>query len=278
MQLKLGRPKLRELFIFLFMGLMVAVDQYTKILADANLVMHAPPVKAIPYILNFRLLYNEGAAFGMLSNHRYIFMSVTCVVVAAGLVLLLFRGFEKSLVAFPVAMVVAGGIGNLIDRFYLGYVIDFFEFDFVEFSIFNVADCCVVVGASLLILYFIIEFIVEFRQKTAATNQNEEDEQENPQLDDSETPMTRSQSREELDRILNDLEGANRSPSEPEIVEKPVIEQIPELAYENNSPEIQVNPVPPADVRKIPQKRKTQLSDLPQDIKDVLSGFNQKRQ
>jgi len=167
MLVKFSRPRLRELIVFIMMGALVAVDQLTKLLADTHLVMGAPSVKAIPCILNFRLLYNDGMAFGLLANHRYIFISITCVIVAAGIVLLAFRAIESNYLVFSAALIVAGGIGNLIDRFFVGYVVDFFEFDFIEFSIFNIADCCVVIGAGLLIIYFLADTAREHRQKRA---------------------------------------------------------------------------------------------------------------
>ena len=170
MNIKLKAPRLRELIIFLMMGALVTADQLTKLLAETHLVMGAPSVKAIPYILNFRLLYNDGMAFGLLSEHRYIFISITCIIVAAGLILLAGRALESNYIAFSAALIVAGGIGNLIDRFCAGYVVDFFEFDFIEFSIFNVADCCVVVGAGLLILYFLIDSLKELQQKKRLAN------------------------------------------------------------------------------------------------------------
>ncbi len=180
MKLKLpkqcGLPGIREFILFITMAALITFDQLSKHLIEANFTLH-DRVNIIPKILNFTLVYNEGAAFGMLSDHRYVFMSVTCVVVAVGILLLASRYFKSSFVAVSVTFIVAGGIGNLIDRFATGKVVDFLEFDFIEFSVFNLADCCVVVGAFMILGYSVYDI---YRQ-TALENKKQAEPDEPPE-------------------------------------------------------------------------------------------------
>lgn len=104
----------------------------------------------------FRLTYveNRGAAFGLFQNRRYVFIIITVIMVC--LILALAYKKRKSLfVSLSSALVVSGALGNLIDRVFLGYVIDFIDFCFIDFPVFNVADCFVCIGAALLAIYFI---------------------------------------------------------------------------------------------------------------------------
>ena len=141
----------------------ILLDQLTKWLA-VKLLM---PIDTFPIIENaLHLTYHEnrGMAFGMLADRRWIFMSISTVLIV-GLLLYLYLGFAKSstLSAVAVAMITAGGIGNMIDRVLLGYVVDFIDFRLINFAIFNGADSFVCVGAGLLVLALILESIKEAR-------------------------------------------------------------------------------------------------------------------
>lgn len=133
----------------------VALDQYTKFLA-ANLLQ---PIGSYPLIKDvFHLTYveNTGAAFGMLRDYRWVFMILSSVAVVGILVFLIIKWAQTSM--FPgvaLSLIAAGGIGNMIDRIKFGYVVDFFDFTLIHFAVFNVADSCVTVGASILIIYMI---------------------------------------------------------------------------------------------------------------------------
>jgi signal peptidase II len=131
----------------------------------------------------FHLTYveNRGAAFGMLSNHRWVFMILSTMAIL-GLSVYLFWG--RSYLAdknedgsYPIlplftglslAMVISGGIGNMIDRIWLGYVVDFFDFTLIDFAVFNVADCFVTVGAVLLAVSLLLPFLFGKRKKDEA--------------------------------------------------------------------------------------------------------------
>ena len=134
-----------------------AADQITKAIVDANMAL-GERVTVIPHVLDFTYIHNSGAAFGGLANHRWIFMvlSIVMIVLIAGYIALS-KKITRPIVV-TLAMVLGGGVGNMIDRFANGYVIDFIDVRLlpqVWMWIFNVADCFVTVGAALLLIFFI---------------------------------------------------------------------------------------------------------------------------
>lgn len=158
------------LILLILIVLIVASDQLTKWLAVIYL-KNAEPAEVIPGILRFTYLENDGAAFGMLDDHRWVFMVLSSVAIVA-LLIFLWRFPPKSLLCrISIAFLIGGGIGNMIDRCLLGYVIDFIDFcAFPEIwkYIFNVADAFVTVGTGMLMFYLIREMIRDARKEKAA--------------------------------------------------------------------------------------------------------------
>lgn len=135
-------------FAFLMVGLLVICDQLTKYMV----VDFIKPVESIPVIdnlLNFTYLENRGAAFGILQNQRWIFIVVTSLIIFVFIYIFAKYEVKSKILYWAMILIVAGGIGNLIDRVFLGYVVDFISVSFFP-PIFNFADCCVTVGACLL--------------------------------------------------------------------------------------------------------------------------------
>ena len=129
----------------------VILDQWTKMLAVRDLM----PIRStvlLDGILGLRYVENTGAAFGMLKGQRWFFIILsTAAIIAISIYLIKCRKTVPPFLGFSLAMIVGGGIGNQIDRIANGYVVDFLEFLFMDFAIFNVADCFVTVGAFLVI-------------------------------------------------------------------------------------------------------------------------------
>lgn len=145
----------------------VCADQLTKWLAVIFLEGEADVVLWRD-VLHFSFVRNEGAAFGMLQNQRWFFMIVSTVAIV-GLLVYLIRYKPKSLwVRVSIAMIIGGGIGNMIDRIFLGYVIDFIYFKLIDFPVFNVADSFVTVGCGILIVYLFYDLVREIRQEKKA--------------------------------------------------------------------------------------------------------------
>ncbi len=131
---------------------LVVLDQIVKYLVRANIPLGGN-VPFIPYLLDLTYVQNTGAAFSMLRSHTWV-LTLTSAVVVLGMCGLLMRSFFKNpLGLFSAALVLAGGMGNLIDRVVFGFVTDMFQTTFIEFAVFNVADCCITIGVPLLFLY-----------------------------------------------------------------------------------------------------------------------------
>lgn len=150
----------------------IYLDQLSKYLA----VIYLKGGESFPIIKNvLHLTYveNEGAAFGMLKDHRWIFMIISSVAIIGLFVYLVKNHKASRLQNVALTMIIAGGIGNMIDRVVLGYVVDFIDFTLINFAIFNVADSFVCVGVGLLIIYLLMtlkrEHDAEKASKSAAT-------------------------------------------------------------------------------------------------------------
>jgi signal peptidase II len=145
--------------------LIVAFDRITKYLAKAYLQSGA--VTFIKGFVQFRYAENTGMAFSMFSGARWIFVIITVAICAAGLWYLFSNRCPNLWYYWSVGVIVAGGIGNLIDRALYGYVVDFIEPLFVDFAIFNVADCAVTCGAAVLIGALVFDL---FRERKNGKN------------------------------------------------------------------------------------------------------------
>lgn len=144
----------------------VGIDQLTKWLAVIYL-QGEPSFPLWREVLHFTYVENTGMAFGMLKDHRWVFMVFSTVSIIA-LLVYLFRFRPKSRwMQIPMAMIVGGGIGNMIDRIFLGYVIDFIDFTLIDFAVFNIADSFVCVGAGILIVYLLIDLFREIKLERA---------------------------------------------------------------------------------------------------------------
>lgn len=142
----------------------IILDQLTKLLS-VEFLTKVETVPIIKNVLHLTYVENRGAAFGMLKEHRWVFISLSTVTII-GLLLYLFLSREKTkLYGVPIAMIVSGGIGNMIDRTALGYVVDFIDFRLINFAVFNGADSFVCVGAGLLVLALVLDIIKEAREK-----------------------------------------------------------------------------------------------------------------
>lgn len=143
----------------IFSILLIVFDQWTKHLAVAKLRGKEAFV-LIDGVFELSYLENRGMAWGLLSGGRWLFLAGTIVVLA-----LIVYAFLKApmtrryrLLRFVLALVAAGAVGNMIDRMFNGYVVDFFSFVLINFPIFNVADCYVVVGGILFIILFLFYY------------------------------------------------------------------------------------------------------------------------
>lgn len=130
-------------------------------------VRHGGNYTVINGFLDLTYSENTGMGFGLGKGSTLGITVITAILIAAIIGYLLFFKKEKAYIRIPLIMVAAGGIGNLVDRTQLGYVRDFFEFTFVDFAIFNIADAFVTVGAVVLIIGLIVTLFKPQKDKRA---------------------------------------------------------------------------------------------------------------
>ena len=145
---------------------LIGLDQLTKILIDSNMQLH----QSIPIIsfgdtnvLNITYERNPGAAFSILEGKQLFLILFTAVVIVVMLYLMLSKRVKKPKYIWSMSLIVAGGIGNLIDR-----VVDFIDVRIINFAVFNVADICAVLGALGLLLFVVADEIKEQKNKRSA--------------------------------------------------------------------------------------------------------------
>ena len=151
--------KLRLCMDIILTVILVWFDQFTKKLAVSKL-MGKPAFPIIKGVLEFDYLENRGVAFGMLQGQR-IMILIVGVVFIVGLLIFMLKmpeGRKYTILHVILSFVIAGGVGNIIDRVSLEYVIDFISFVLINFPIFNVADCYVVCGVIAMCIMLLFVF------------------------------------------------------------------------------------------------------------------------
>ena len=133
---------------------LLVLDQWLKVCITANLTL-GESMPFLPGFVELLTVHNYGAAWSSFSGQRVMLLGVTALIIGAVLFVLARRIVRHPLGVAACCLVVSGGIGNLIDRFRVGYVVDMFHFEFwPSYPVFNVADICVVCGAVLGAIYY----------------------------------------------------------------------------------------------------------------------------
>lgn len=144
---------MQYLFMFLFVGGIVGLDQWTKLLTVDNIPMFGN-VKVIPGFFGLTYTQNTGGAWSMMEGMIWLFVLIFVAFAVAMLWELITK--KLGLTCFEhwcLVAVLGGGLGNMIDRVRLGYVVDMIRLEFINFPIFNVADCFITCGCILLIVH-----------------------------------------------------------------------------------------------------------------------------
>lgn len=173
------------LFVWLMIMVLIAfADQLTKYVA----IVFLQPIGDIalwPNVFHLTYLTNPGAALGMFSNHRWVFLTISTLAIIGVLIYLFRKNPTDKLQCLSLAFVVGGGIGNMVDRLVLHEVVDFLHVyihypalsmtngtlslvhGVYDFPVFNVADCFVTVGAGMMMLWAILGLIKESKKQKA---------------------------------------------------------------------------------------------------------------
>ena len=139
---------------FLLTLALIAADQFVKYLVLTHIPLHGS-VPFIPYIMDLTYIQNTGAAFSLFSEHTWVLTLCSLIMSIVLAVAVWKKFFSHPLGRIPMTMLLAGAIGNLIDRATRGFVVDMFRTLFIHFAVFNVADICVVVGGIAAGLYYV---------------------------------------------------------------------------------------------------------------------------
>lgn len=144
----------------------IALDQITKYAAKSQLY----PDKSADFIkgiAEFRYAENTGAAFSMLggAGGRWFLVALSTAAIAALAYYMFVRAQKNLWLYWSLAVLLAGAAGNLIDRVLLGYVIDFINPTFIDFAVFNIADCAVTLGSGSLIIYLLCDMFKKSGKK-----------------------------------------------------------------------------------------------------------------
>lgn len=166
--------------LVVIIAVLVAADQLVKHWAVTSL----EPVGSMEFIrigdtklVDLTYLENRGAIFGSMAGQRWFLVGFTTLVIILASVGMIMALKRSKFLSFSIMLFVAGGIGNIIDRIRYGYVVDMFEFKFVHFAIFNVADICVTFAFIFIIIYMLfIDPKKEKAKKISAAEESPKDE------------------------------------------------------------------------------------------------------
>ena len=151
---RLWKPLSRKTSLALFIPIVIVcivIDRLSKAWAADALPLGTQDGLDL-LLVRLTMVHNEGAAFGMGQGHPEVFALIAFIILAVIVVWLLIGKHHGKLETVALALVAAGAVGNVIDRLAQGYVVDFFEFTFIDFPVFNVADICITCGVILFII------------------------------------------------------------------------------------------------------------------------------
>lgn len=160
-----------QVITLLSIAVLIALDQLIKLLV----IEYLEPIGSLPLIDGFiQLKYaeNTGAAFGSFSGYTTALSVFTFIVITAGIICLMSKKLKFGVEYVCIALIIAGGAGNLIDRVFRGFVVDYIEPLFINFAIFNFADILVTCSAVVLIVWTLYDIFRETK-KEKELNKNE---------------------------------------------------------------------------------------------------------
>lgn len=146
---------------------LVGVDQLIKVWA-VNYLSTVDTMPLIPNILHLTYAENRGAAFSILQNRTTFLIIMSSILIVGFIVVMCMKKLKHPLLIFGASFIVAGGAGNLIDRIFRGFVVDYVDVRAIHFAIFNFADSCITIGVILLIIYILF---FDKKEKVAKTDE-----------------------------------------------------------------------------------------------------------
>lgn len=134
-----------------FTIILVVIDQVLKYIVSSNL-KYTEDITIIPNLLDITYVENRGAAFGIFQNQRWFFIILAIAMIIFFVYLINYKKINDKMFLISTVLIISGGIGNLIDRLFLGYVVDYIKLSFFP-PICNFADYCITFGTIILVVY-----------------------------------------------------------------------------------------------------------------------------
>ncbi len=159
-----------QVITILSIAILVVIDQLIKLLV----LEYLQPIGSLPLIdgiIQLRYAENTGAAFGSFSEHTNALSVFTFVAILAGIIFLMSKKLKFGVEYVCVALIIAGGAGNLIDRVFRGFVVDYIEPLFIDFAVFNFADILVTCSAIVLVIWTIYDIYREHKAEKELKNE-----------------------------------------------------------------------------------------------------------
>lgn len=148
----------------LSIAVLTFIDQIIKSLAETKLTASGE-ITVIRNFLSWDYVQNTGAAFGSFSDNTKLLSIITGLVILAGIIAIILKKIKGGFLNAVAVMIIAGGLGNLIDRITKGYVVDYIKVLFMDFPVFNFADILVTCGAFMLIGYLFYDTYRDYKKK-----------------------------------------------------------------------------------------------------------------
>lgn len=163
---------MKKIMTFIIAIAVIAIDFVLK-LTVINYLKPIGHITVIDKLLNFTYVENRGMAFGLLSNQRWIFIALTSIVIIALAIAVFKLKKQSNLFYISVGLLIGGGIGNLIDRIFYGYVVDYISLSFFS-PVCNFADYCVTAGVIIFLIYlfFFTDFLKSDKEKKVERNES----------------------------------------------------------------------------------------------------------
>lgn len=153
-----------ELICCACIGAIAAVDQLIKIAVLNSPLVSGEVSTVIEGFLQWRYVENTGAAFSLFTGKTALLSVFTAVVLLVGFYLIIAKKIKSRVALASVVMLMGGGLGNLIDRIFRHFVVDYIEVLFIDFPVFNFADCFVTVGEFLLVGYLVYDIVRDYKK------------------------------------------------------------------------------------------------------------------
>ena len=157
---------MKKIISLIAIAVLTAIDQIIKFFVERDL----RPIREMSFIdgfIGWHYVRNTGAAFGSFSNSTVLLSVFTAVLLLGGIAALLMGKIKDKFYSVCAVIVIAGGLGNLIDRIFRGFVVDYIEVQFMDFAVFNFADILVTCGAFMIMGYTVYDLIRERKLKKA---------------------------------------------------------------------------------------------------------------